>query len=71
MDADLSELGFLVQNVERVLGDVICGILRSSAAEKPPWAVEYVLSHPPRRAAGAMSDRLADTTGPKIAVALP
>ena len=36
-----------------------------------PWAVEYVLSHAPRRSSGATSDRLAAATGPKMAVALP
>jgi hypothetical protein len=33
--------------------------------------VEYVLSHAPRFEGGALSDRLAEATGPKMAVALP
>jgi hypothetical protein len=36
-----------------------------------PWIVEYVLNHVARRPAGATSERLAEATGPKIAVAAP
>ena len=47
------------------------GVATVRIACPAPWAVEYVLSQAPRFDGGAISDRVADATGPKIAVAEP
>ena len=59
------------REIEPTSSDGISGQDRPDSLAGPLSRGVRYSATPPRRAAGAMSDRLADATGPKIAVALP